>query len=37
MTTQHRNSIASGKPYLVVAPAVADSPSLEAFLGDSAT
>jgi hypothetical protein len=35
MTTQHRNSIASGKPYLVVAPAVADRPSLEAFLGDT--
>jgi hypothetical protein len=35
MTTQHRNSIASGKPYLVVAPAVGDSPSLDAFLGDA--
>jgi hypothetical protein len=35
MTTQHRNSIASGKPYLVVAPAVVDSPSLDAFLGDA--
>ena len=34
MTTQHRHSIASGKPYLVVAPAVGDSPSLDAFLGD---
>ena len=35
MTTQHTNSIASGKPYLVMAPAVGDSPSLDAFLGDA--
>jgi hypothetical protein len=37
MTTQHRNSIASGKPYLVLAPvpAAGDSPSLDAFLGDA--
>ena len=35
MTTQHRNSIASGKPYLVTAPAAGESSSLEAFLGDA--
>jgi hypothetical protein len=40
MTTQHRNSIASGKPYLVVAPAAGDTASLDtasldAFLGDA--
>jgi hypothetical protein len=35
MTTQHRNTIASGKPYLVVAPAVGVDPSLDAFLGDA--
>jgi hypothetical protein len=35
MTTQHRNTIASGKPYLVVAPAVGVDPPLDAFLGDA--
>ncbi|WP_138732610.1 hypothetical protein [Modestobacter excelsi] len=35
MTTQHRQSIASGKPYLVVAPAAGVDSSLDAFLGDA--
>jgi hypothetical protein len=35
MTAQHRYSIASGKPYLVVAPAATGIPSLEPFLGDA--
>ena len=34
MSTQSWHTIASGKPYLVVAPAPGDSRSLEAFLGD---
>ena len=35
MTAQHWHSIASGKPYLVVAPTAGDFVTLDAFLGDA--
>jgi hypothetical protein len=35
MSTQSWHTIASGKPYLVVAPPAADLPSLGDFLGDA--
>ena len=35
MSTQSWHSIASGKPYLVVAPAAGENSSLDAFLGDA--
>jgi hypothetical protein len=35
MSTQSWHTIASGKPYLVVAPAAGDSASLDAFVGDA--
>ena len=35
MSTPSRHSIASGKPYLVVAPTAGEDTSLEAFIGDA--